>query len=353
MQPGRVLLLCLAAAQVVFAQAGSDYFSYPRAYTPFGEMLRDSRQLTFNRLPGISLDYRLSAEDVVIVEVLGMLEISQRMAIDNSGSIRIPLVGELQVEDLTAMELENLVAEKLIEKQLLKSPEVLVHVVEYAGKPFHMIGQIDRPGEYSMSQQLTLMDAILVAGGLDYTAGSHGYLHRRLPGADAEMAPANVLLRKPEVATPGTEVFEFDLEPLKRGGLFPENPVLQKGDVFVVPARPLSEFYVIGEVRLPGRYEMPAAETLYASQAIAYAGGPMKTAKTKQGVMIRIRDDGSRIELPIDFAKILKGEEEDFAIERNDVLFIPGSKSKNLGYGLLGQIPTAAQNSVNQGVGVR
>ncbi len=349
----RILPLLLAATQIVFAQSGSDYFSYSRNFSSFSQFINDSRQLTFNRLPGASMDYQLSPGDVVLVEVLYMEELSQRSTIDNSGAIRFPLIGEVQVEGLTAIELEELMVKKLTESALLKDPEVLVHIVEYSGKPFHMIGQIDRPGEYSMSQQLTLMDAILVAGGLDYTAGSYGYLHRRLPDSEAELAPANVLLRRPEVASAGTEVLKFDLEPLKFGGVLPENPVLKKGDVFVVPSRPLTEFYVIGEVVTPGRYEIPAGEPLFVSQAIAQAGGPMRTAKTSRGMMVRVADDGTRTERAVDFEKILKGQAEDFKIERNDVLFVPGSTSKNLGYGLLGQVPSAAQQSVRTAGPVR
>jgi polysaccharide export outer membrane protein len=251
---------------------------------------------------------------------------------------------------LTAIELEALVATKLKEAHLLQSPEVLVHVLEYMGKPFYMVGQIDRPGEYSMSQDLTLMDAILLAGGLDYTAAEYGYLHRRLPGSTTEMASASVFLNRPAIALPGTEVLKFDLAPLKRGGILHENPVLKKGDVFVVPARPLSEFYVIGDVQAPGRYELPPENPLYASQAIAQAGGPMKTAKTKHGVMIRILPDGSRVERKIDFRQVLKAKDDDFTIQRNDVLFIPGSRTKNIGYGLLGAIPNAVQRSVTQEV---
>ena len=48
----------------------------------------------------------------------------------------------------------------------------------------------------------------------------------------------------------------------------------------------------------------------------------------------------------MDFAAILKGKQPDFAVRPNDILFVPGSGAKTLGYGLLGVIPGALETSI-------
>ena len=124
------------------------------------------------------------------IDVIGSAFLGQTYKISNSGKISVPLLGTIQAEGLTAEELESEIGKQLKEEQLLKSPEVLVYIDSYEAKPIYVVGEVDYPGEYVMSQQLTLMDAIFLAGGLDFTASRFGYLHRRLSEDAASKLPA-------------------------------------------------------------------------------------------------------------------------------------------------------------------
>ncbi|MBN1571268.1 MAG: polysaccharide biosynthesis/export family protein [Acidobacteria bacterium] len=314
----------------------------------------------FQRLPGISPDYRMGPRDVLRIDVTGMAGLNQNFRISNSGNINFSPLGDIHAADLTAEELETEISMRLKNQGLLKNPEVLVYIESYEAKPIYVVGEVDNPGEYIMSQHMTLMDAIFVAGGLDFTASRYGFLHRRiLPGKEAEFvkaqepigkrpifniwmdgnAPQAGIMKNPEIAAPGTEVIKIDLEPLKAGGLLEPDIPLRAGDVFVVPRRNVQFFYVVGEVVNPGAYEVQPRMSLLASQAISYAGGPAKTAKTSEGMLVRYDENGSRRESQVDYAAILKGKQKDFAVLPNDIIFIPGSNAKTLGYGLLGIVP--------------
>jgi protein involved in polysaccharide export with SLBB domain len=96
---------------------------------------------------------------------------------------------------------------------------------------------------------------------------------------------------------------------------------------------------VIGDVLSAGSFEIPPGKSLTAAQAIAWAGGPTKTAKMSKGMLVRYEADGRRTELPIDFAAVIKGAKPDFDIRPNDVIFVPGSQGKTLTLGLLNQVP--------------
>ncbi len=359
------LMLCTAAV----AQTGSDFYAYPRAFSSFDNLKRNPRELTFSRLPGVSGDYRIGPGDQLAIEVVNLPEMSLNLEVSNSGVINMPLVGQFRAADLTAAELEAELAEVLRKKDLVRNPEVLVDVVEYVAKPIFILGEVDKAGEYIMSQQLTLMDAILIAGGLDITAGRHGYLHRRLAYEEDGASAASVspgdqrtkplfntlrsgnrlvpaLVENPERAAPGTEVIRVDLAPLKRGGLLSENILLRKGDVFIVPRVNPEVMYVIGDVRRPGAHEMRPEEALMVTQAIAASGGPSQTAKTKNGVLVRHDADGNRVQRKVDFSAILRGAQPDFKVLPNDIVFIPGSKYRTLAYGLLGVVPQTVQQAV-------
>jgi hypothetical protein len=67
----------------------------------------------------------------------------------------------------------------------------------------------------------------------------------------------------------------------------------------------------------------------------------MKTAKMSDGVLVRYGDNGERQELAVNFDEIMKGKGEDFFMRPNDIIFVPGSKFKNLGYSLLNLVPGA------------
>ena len=114
----------------------------------------------------------------------------------------------------------------------------------------------------------------------------------------------------------------------------------------VVPKRNVEFFYVVGDVstRVALRCRR---ESLY-WRVRHYPGqvGRLKTAKMSGGILVRYDENGKRQELKIDFAAILKGKQQDFGVRPNDILFIPGSGAKTLGYGLLGVIPGAVQSNV-------
>jgi protein involved in polysaccharide export with SLBB domain len=323
--------------------------------------------LYFHRLPGISPDYRLGPGDVVQIDVTGNEALSQKFKISNSGKINFSLLGEIQAAGLTAEELESEIGTRLVERQLIKIPDVLVYIESYEAKPFSIVGEVDNPGEYIMSQQLTLMDAILIAGGLDFSASRYGFLYRRVQSgrkdtASDEQEPlgkkpvlnvwmddkemyANIL-KNPGIGAPGTELIKVDLKPLKEGGVLEPNILLKAGDVFAVPRRNVQFFYVVGDVVQPGAYEAHLGKSLPASQAISYAGGPTKTAKLSKGMLVRYDENGARRELKVDYSAILKGKQKDFDVLPSDIIFIPGSNAKTLGYGLLGVIPDSVRGFI-------
>lgn len=363
-------LMTLASCFAAVAQTGSDFYAYPRTYRDFDSLKRNPRELTFSRLPGVSGDYKIGPGDELAIEVVNLPELCLNLEVSNSGAINMPLVGRLRTADLTAAELEQELVDQLRKKNLVRNPQVLVDVVEYVAKPIFILGEVDKAGEYIMSQQLTLMDAILIAGGLDISAGRYGYLHRRLGYAEEDDAPvASVpsedprtkplfntlkgsnrlvpgILENPEIATPGTEVISVDLAPLKKGGVLTENILLRKGDVFIIPRVNPEVMYVIGDVRRPGAHELRAEESLMVTQAVAASGGPSETAKTKDGVLVRYDVDGNRVQRRVDFRAILRGQQPDFKVLPNDIIFIPGSKYKTLAYGLLGVVPQTVQQAV-------
>lgn len=371
----RIVVILIAILNLVFPRLASSQVSEPQGlagtdYAAAGSFLTTNlnRENFFKRLPGISPDYKLGAGDVIKIDVVGSEMLDQTLEISNSGSINFLPLGTVTVADLTAEELERDISDRIKAARLIKDPEVLVYIESYRSKPVQIVGEVDNPGQYLMSQQLTVMDLILLAGGLDFSTSRYGYLHRRIPEKldsiasntekqiEEAMPVFNVLMNNPdykerllahpEIGEPGVEVIRFDLEPVLNGGVIEPNILLEPDDIFVVPRRNSQFYYVVGDVIRPGVFEIPPYSTLLASQAISHGGGPSNTAKLSKGILVRYDKNDKRQEIKVDYLAILKGNQEDFEIFPDDVIFIPGSNIKTLGYAILGQIPGRIQGTI-------
>lgn len=282
---------------------------------------------TFVNLDRASSDYRVGPGDLVEIQVIGTEEFTHSLRISNSGDVSIPMLGIMKIADLTLFEVEDAIAESLQQKKLVENPQVLGFVREYQAKPIYVSGAVLNPGEFIMSQDLTVVDAILLAGGLRYNAADEALIHRRVqgfpPGAGA-----------PGIG-PGWETIKVDLRPLKEGRFLESASELQRGDVLRVPEMAVNPFYVVGEVFDPRNYFYQPGQVLMASQAISWAKGPVPTAKLSAGMLVRYDAEGKRQELKVDYAAILSGKQADFAIQPHDIIFIPGSRVKTISHGLL------------------
>jgi polysaccharide export outer membrane protein len=113
-------------------------------------------------------ELRLAPGDKLRVMVFGEDKLSGEYQIDNAGSISLPLAGTLQGAGLTKPELEQAIAEKL--KSNLRNPKVTVDVTSY--RPFYVLGEVQKPGEYQFRSGLNVLSAIAVAGGATYRAST-------------------------------------------------------------------------------------------------------------------------------------------------------------------------------------
>jgi polysaccharide export outer membrane protein len=330
-------LLILFASDVA-AQRDSRDAGIPPGYSPMDWFRKQEQTRGFFRLPGINGDYQMGRGDELEIIIPGFSTTTISVKVSNAGAITIPLLGTLQVTNLTAEQLEQQLVSLLKSKALIKDPEVLVHVAEHQARPIYVIGDVDYPGQYMMSQQLTLMEAILMAGGIDSPADRYGFLQRRISD-DGPERPSEGMLLAPDVAAPGREVVKIDLEPLKQGAVLDPDIPLRAGDIFVVPRRKSQTVYVLGDVGKAGPVEIPPGPGLRVSQTIATAGGPTKTAKMSKGVLLRQDASGARQERSVNFEAVLQGKEADFVVEPNDVIFIPGAGAKTVAVGLLNMVP--------------
>jgi len=123
----------------------------------------------------------LAAGDKVRVTVYGEDRISGEYQIDPDGMISLPLAGTLKAAGLTKPALETALADKLTGKYL-RNPKVTVDVVNF--RPFYVLGEVQKPGEYPFRSGLNVLSAIAIAGGTTYRANSSRVYIQRFGSTD-------------------------------------------------------------------------------------------------------------------------------------------------------------------------
>jgi polysaccharide export outer membrane protein len=126
--------------------------------------------------PAIALEnFQLAPGDKIHLTVFGEDSITGDYEIDTEGFISAPLAGSVKAADLQKVDLERAVADKL--SGLLKTPRVTVSVVSF--RPFYILGEVEKPGEYPFRSGLNVVSAMAVAGGTTYRANHNRVLIQR------------------------------------------------------------------------------------------------------------------------------------------------------------------------------
>lgn len=129
---------------------------------------------------GASRGYVLGPGDKLRIVVFNENELSREYEVDGAGKVAMLLVGPVEAAGLTPREFETSLVSKL--RGLLRNPKVSVDVVSY--RPFYILGEVNKAGEYSYRNGMNVMSAIASAGGFTYRAnGRVVYIQR---GNEAE-----------------------------------------------------------------------------------------------------------------------------------------------------------------------
>eukprot|EP01037_Dinobryon_pediforme_P016819 gene16819-17000_t len=109
----------------------------------------------------------LQPGDKIKVTVFGEDRLSGEFEIDPAGFVSLPLAGTVKAAGLSKQQLEQALAKKF-KSEYLRDPKVTVDVSSF--KPFYILGEVGKPGEYPFKGGLNLMSAIALAGGTTYRA---------------------------------------------------------------------------------------------------------------------------------------------------------------------------------------
>src|SRR5882672_126890 len=128
-------------------------------------------------VPGGGPDYKLGPNDRVRIIVFGQPTLTGEFSLDGNGVLAFPLIGNIPAQGVTTAELQKLIAAKL-EPDYLINPSVSAEIV--TRRPFYVIGEVQKPGNYPYVTDMTAVNAIAMAGGFTRRARKNDFYIRRL-----------------------------------------------------------------------------------------------------------------------------------------------------------------------------
>lgn len=161
---------------------------------------------------GAGDDYKISALDVLDINVFGVQELNRTVQVSSSGIISLPLINQVKAGGRTSTQLETDIARKL-SANYLQSPQVSVFVKEYNSQRVTIDGAVKKPGIFPTTGRISMLQAIALAEGLNEVADPTGILLFRTVN-NKRMAA------------------RFDLKQIRSGKV--ADPILQAGDIVMV-----------------------------------------------------------------------------------------------------------------------
>jgi len=112
-------------------------------------------------------DYRLGAADKIRVLVYNEPNLSGEYSVSSSGTLSLPLIGDVAAAGRTTDQIRQEIEQRLA-AGYLRAPQVSIDVLEY--RPFFILGEVNKPGDYPYTADLTVMKAVATANGFTYRA---------------------------------------------------------------------------------------------------------------------------------------------------------------------------------------
>jgi polysaccharide export outer membrane protein len=165
--------------------------------------------------------YQVQRDDVLLISFPISPELNQTVTIQPDGYINLQNVGSLYVQGMTVPEV--VVALKKTYAQTLHEPIIDVDLKDFQRPYFVAMGQVGKPGQYDLRYDMTVTEAIGVAGGFMPTAKTQVFLYHRVNNEWAE-------------------VKELKLNDMLNGKHISEDARVMPGDMIFVPEKFITKF---------------------------------------------------------------------------------------------------------------
>jgi len=240
-------------------------------------------------------DDLIGPDDMVKVTVYNHPDLTATDRITGDGLIMLPLVGDVNLAGLSVEQAAKKIS-RLLSDGFIMDPKVSVFVVEFRSRKVMIMGQVFRPGIFTLSGNTTFLELLTLSGGLTKEAGDKATIKRKAPDAGKE----------------SEGLITIDLRRLiDEGDASLDVTLMDNDSIYIAKA---GVFYITGEIRKPDAYKHE--EGLTVIKAATMAGG--FSDKAAPGRIKIIRKVGNK-------EKVIERAGMDERILPDDIIIIPES----------------------------
>lgn len=240
----------------------------------FGSDLFNNNNLTFepNLRIATPVNYRLGPDDQLIIDVFGKSQVEWKAMVTPDGNIQLPGIGPINVNGKTIEQARELIKGKLIAHHYTigNGTDFSLSIGNIRTIQVKLVGEITRPGTYSLNSFSTVFNALYQSGG---------------PNANGSFRQIEVIRNNKLIRT--LDVYDFLLKASQKDDI-----KLEDGDIVRVPTYNV-HVSVRGEVKRQAVYEVLPGETL--NDVIKFSGGFNDNAYTANIKVVQLTDQDKKI----------------------------------------------------------
>jgi polysaccharide export outer membrane protein len=161
-------------------------------------------------------EYYVEIGDVLDIDVWRVADLSRSVPVRPDGRISMPVVGDLNVVGLTLVDVRQLLTEKFAD--YVWNPQVSISIRQFGGRKFIIMGEIGSPGVYRYQQDISLLEAIALAGGFN-----------------PDSKEGKIMVIRGDIKkSPKVKMISANLQNLFRKGILSENIAVMPNDIIYV-----------------------------------------------------------------------------------------------------------------------
>jgi polysaccharide biosynthesis/export protein len=261
-------------------------------------------------------DAYLGIGDLITIRLYGNTDYTPIARIGLDGTVQLPLIGSVLVNDLTVHQAQNLITQKLISSGMYRDPQVSIQITESPNQIVTLMGEVH--GIVPIVGQRRLFDVLAAAGG----GGGGGGATTVIVGGGGLPATASHILTINRYGVAEPIVIDLGTDPAKSALI--NIPIFPR-DTIIVPR--VGVVYLLGAFKVQGAIPLQQNSPITLMKVAALAGGPGFEGRFNDLRIIRTTGTTRQV-VRVNISKVINGKVPDPVLQAEDIVFLPTDPMK-------------------------
>jgi polysaccharide biosynthesis/export protein len=264
-------------------------------------------------------DIYLGTGDVLAVRMYGNSDYAPVVRVGLDGTIQLPLIGNLTVDNLTVHQTQDLIAQKLKAAGMYRDPQVSVQLTESPNQIVTVVGELH--GIVPVIGERRLFDVLAAVGAGGGGGGGVGATTVVVGGGGLPSTASHVLtINRYGMAQP--IVIDLGTDPAKSALI--NIPIFPR-DTIIVPR--VGVVYLLGAFKTQGAIPLQQNSPITLMKVAALAGGAGWEGRFNDLRIIRTTGTTRQV-VKVDISKVINGKVPDPVLQAEDIVFLPTNPMK-------------------------